>query len=152
MAGRYVVVAGCGLLGRNLANHLSRRGDSVVMVDSDPLSLDSLSPEFSGFRLEGDATQPAILRKAKIEKADVFMAAAHDDNVNLLTARMAASIFKVPVVIARVSDPNKAGLFKSFGVVTICPTSVLIEAFVGILDGVPLDGSDSCARNQGGDK
>ncbi len=126
----YIVIVGCGRLGSQLANQLSHVGHSVVVVDADQTTFDYLSADFSGFRMEGDATQIAVLKDAKIDKADVFFATTHDDNVNLMVAQIALKVFHVPHVLARVFDPRREGVFDRLGIETICPTSVAAEMFL----------------------
>lgn len=126
----YVVIVGCGRLGSHLANQLSRVGHSVVVIDKNNSTFEDLSPEFSGFRVMGDATQIAILREAKLKNADVFFATTHDDNVNLMVAQVAKKIFNVPHVLARVFDPRREKIFDQLGIETICPTSVAAEMFL----------------------
>jgi trk system potassium uptake protein len=125
----YIVIVGCGRLGSHLANQLSRVGHSLVVIDKNESTFDDLSPEFSGFRIPGDATQITVLRQAKLNNADVFFATTHEDNVNLMTAQVAKKIFEVPHVLARVFDPKRERAFGRLGIETICPTSVGAEMF-----------------------
>jgi trk system potassium uptake protein len=127
---RYIVVVGCGRLGSQLANQLSRDGDSVVVIDSDETKFNDLSPDFSGFRIEGDATHITVLKDAKLKKADVLIATTHEDNVNLMVAQVARKIFNVPQVLARVFDPKREKIYAQLGIDTICPTSVAAEMFL----------------------
>jgi trk system potassium uptake protein TrkA len=127
---QYIVIVGCGRLGSQLANGLSRAGHAVVVIDSNGGSFDELSPEFSGFRIEGDATRVSVLKEAKLKDADVFFAVTHDDNVNLMVAQIARKIFNVPHVLARVFDPKREKVFDQLGIETICPTSVAAEMFL----------------------
>jgi trk system potassium uptake protein TrkA len=126
----YIVIVGCGRLGSHLANQLSRVGHSVVVIDKNNSTFEDLSPEFSGFRVLGDATQVAILRGVKLKNADVFFATTHEDNVNLMVAQVAKKIFAVPHVLARVFDPRREKIFDQLGIETICPTSVAAEMFL----------------------
>ena len=126
----YIVIIGCGRLGSHLANQLSRVGHSVVVIDKDEATFKELSPDFSGFRIEGDATQIGVLNEAKLKRADVFFAATHEDNVNLMAAQVARKMFHVPQVLARVFDPRREQVFDQLGVETICPTSVAAEMFL----------------------
>jgi trk system potassium uptake protein TrkA len=126
----YIVIVGCGRLGSHLANQLSRVGHSVVVIDKNNSTFEDLSPEFSGFRVLGDATQVAILREVKLKNADVFFATTHEDNVNLMVAQVAKKIFDVPHVLARVFDPRREKIFDQLGIETICPTSVAAEMFL----------------------
>jgi trk system potassium uptake protein TrkA len=120
----YIVVVGCGRLGSILANRLSREGHWVVAMDQNPATFNDLSPDFSGFRVEGDATRRAVLQEAKLGQADVVIATTHDDNVNLMVAQVAKGLFQVPQVMARVFDPRREQVYTQLGIPTICPTSV----------------------------
>jgi len=126
----YIVIIGCGRLGSILANQLSRLGHSVVVIDTDEATFDDLSPDFSGFRVVGDATQIAVLKEAKLKNADVFFAATHEDNVNLMVAQVARKVFNVQHVLARVFDPRREQIYDQLGIETICPTSVAAEMFL----------------------
>lgn len=129
----FTIVVGCGRVGSILANRLSKNGHPVVVIDRYNSTFKDLSAEFSGFRIEGDATQLAILRQAKLEKADVFIATTHKDNVNLMVAQIAKRIFSVPTVMARVFDPKRESLYRSLGIETICPTCLAAEMFLKVL-------------------
>jgi trk system potassium uptake protein TrkA len=126
----YIVIVGSGRLGSHLANQLSHVGHSVVVIDKDESTFDDLSSDFSGFRVQGDATQMAVLKEAKLKGADVFFATTHEDNVNLMVAQVARKIFNVPHVLARVFDPRRQQVFEQLGIETICPTAVAAEMFL----------------------
>lgn len=132
---RYIVVVGCGRVGSQLANQLSREGNSVVVIDRDETKFNDLSPDFSGFRIEGDATHMTVLKEAKLKKADVLIATTHEDNVNLMVAQAAQKIFNVPKVLARVFDPKREKVYAQLGIDTICPTSVAADMFLRAVSG-----------------
>jgi trk system potassium uptake protein TrkA len=131
----YIVIVGSGRLGSILANGLSRAGHSVVVIDQDGATFEDLSADFSGFRVEGDATQVAVLNEAKVHRADVFIATTHEDNVNLMAAQVARRIFNVPHVLARVFDPRREEVYARLGIETVCPTSVGAELFLLVVAG-----------------
>ncbi|MEW6669431.1 MAG: TrkA family potassium uptake protein [Thermodesulfobacteriota bacterium] len=137
------MIVGCGRLGSHLANQLSHVGHSVVVIDAEEATFNDLSPDFSGFRVQGDATQMAVLREAKLKRADVFFATTHEDNVNLMVAQVARKVFQVPHVLARVFDPMRQQVFDRLGIETICPTSVAAEMFLLSV------ASDRAARGEG---
>lgn len=120
----FIIIVGCGRLGSYLANSFSREDHSVVAIDVNGDAFDNLSEEFSGFRLEGDATELALLKQAKADKADLFIATTNDDNINLMAAQVARKVFQVPRVMARVFDPKRGVVYRDLGVETICPTSI----------------------------
>ncbi|MBN1471764.1 MAG: TrkA family potassium uptake protein [Syntrophaceae bacterium] len=126
----HIVIIGCGRLGSHLANRLSAKGHSLIVIDNNPHAFDNLSAEFSGFRIEGDAAEFGIINKAKTSQADIFIASTSDDNINLMVAQVARKIFNVPHVIARVVDPKKQTTFQEMGVETICPTFIAVEVLL----------------------
>lgn len=131
----YIIVIGCGRLGSFLANSLSNEGHSVVVIDENSNAFDALtSDQFSGFRVEGDATEFAVLIQAKMDKADVVIGATHDENVNIMAAQIAKNKFNVPKVLARILDPNKESLCEAMGIEYICSTSMAAEKMMTVLN------------------
>ena len=133
VSNRYVIVVGCGRLGSILANRLSSLGSSVVVIDREEAAFENLSTEFSGFRVTGDAAELAVLRQARIDKAACLLAITSHDNVNLMVAQVAQTVFSVPQVIARINDPSREAVYRQFGIETICPTNLTAAAFMGAL-------------------
>ena len=134
---QYVVIVGCGRLGSTLANRLSSQGSSVVVIDQDDAAFAHLSAGFSGFLITGDATELDNLRRAKIDRADCLLAVTRHDNVNLMVAQVAKSVFQVSKVIARVFDPSREEVYRQFEIETICPTILSTSAFLDALQGPP---------------
>lgn len=127
---RYIVIVGCGRLGSYLANQLSRDGDSVVVIDRSESAFSGLSSDFSGFHILGDATHMQVLKKAEVEKADVFISTTDEDNVNVMAAQVARKIFGVPQVLAIVLDPKREHAFDHLGIEVICTTSLSAQVFL----------------------
>jgi len=121
--GLFIIVVGCGRLGSYLADKLSVAGAGVVVVDCEERAFESLSSEFGGFKVEGDATESAVLQQARIEKADVVIGATHDDNANMMIAQIARKIFQVPRAIARVQEPRRVALCRALAIDSVCPTA-----------------------------
>jgi trk system potassium uptake protein TrkA len=126
---QYVVIVGCGNLGAYLANRFSRAGSSVVVVDPEPESFTALSADFSGFTIEGNAFEFAVLQQAKVGKADLLVAATQKDSTNLFCAQVAKTHFRVPEVVARVNDPTLAAIFQGSGITAISPVLIAAENF-----------------------
>jgi trk system potassium uptake protein len=121
----YVIIVGCGKFGSYLANNLSREGHSVVVIDAKAPAFNELTAEFSGFVVEGDATEFAVLKEAKIHRADVFIAATENDNVNLMVAQIAKKIFQVEKVIARLWDSRREAYCRHLELEVVFPTTVV---------------------------
>jgi trk system potassium uptake protein TrkA len=137
---QYIVIVGCGRLGAMLANQLSSLGSSVVVIDEDEAAFQYLSTQFSGFQVVGNAAELAVLRQAKIEKADCLLAVTRHDNVNLMVAQVAKTVFQVPKVVARVYDLSREEVYGRFGIDTICPVRLTAEVFLSVLRDEPEEG------------
>lgn len=138
----FVVVVGCGRLGSHLANRMSAAGHSVVVIDSDERAFASLSAEYSGFTVEGDAAELAVLRMAKVGQADVIIAATREDNLNLMVAQVARESFGVRRALARVLDPRREEVYRALQIDTVCPTTVAADIFADLLSAATTEGQD----------
>ncbi len=111
----YVIIIGCSRVGSELAKLLSQEGHDVVVIDKNQASLDRLGNSFNGVSLVGNGFDVNLLKQAGIEKADAFCVVTNGDNTNLIAAQVAKKIFKVPKVIARVYDPQRAHIYRALG-------------------------------------
>ena len=118
----YTVIIGCGRLGASLANAISDKEASVMMVDRDERAFRKLGTAYGGLTLTGDATDIAVLRSAEIERADTVVSVTNDDNTNIMVAQIACNVYHIPNVICRLYDPEREIVYKEFGIDTICPT------------------------------
>jgi trk system potassium uptake protein TrkA len=131
---KQVVIVGCGRLGSVLANHLSRAGHRVIVIDQRESTFDKLSVDFSGFKLVGNAVELHTLQEAKIEQADCLFATTTSDNTNLMVAQVAKNVFHIPRVVARVFDPTREQIYQGFGIETISPTRLATSAFLMVIE------------------
>lgn len=118
----HVIIVGCGRVGSQLARLLSGEGHDVVVIDSAQASFERLGSSFNGLTLAGNGFNLALLKQAGIEKADAFCAVTNGDNTNLIAAQVAKKIFKVPKVLARVYDPQRAHIYGTLGLDIISGT------------------------------
>ena len=118
----YTVIIGCGRLGASLANAISDKDASVMIVDRDERAFRKLGTSYGGLTLTGDATYIAVLRSAEIERADTVVSVTNDDNTNIMVAQIARNVYHIPNVICRLYDPEREIVYKEFGIDTICPT------------------------------
>jgi len=109
-------------VGSELAKLLSNEGHNVVLIDKEPCSFDRLGNTFNGLTVVGNGFDLSLLKQAGIEKADAFCAVTNGDNTNLISAQVAKKIFKVPKVLARVYDPQRAHIYAALGLEIISGT------------------------------
>lgn len=115
------IIVGCGRLGANLANILSDSGEGVLVIDCNKDAFRKLSPSYGGITIIGDATELQVLHEAGIEEAKAVISVTNYDNTNILVAQIAKELFHTPHVIARLYEPERACVYREFGIDTICP-------------------------------
>lgn len=128
-----VLVVGCGRLGRRLAEMLDQNGDDVAVIDSDPLNFLQLSDAFSGITVTGVPMDMKVLQSAGIESCDAVAVVTPDDNLNITVSQIAREFFHVENVVARISDPARENVFKSFGLRSVCHTKMAGDAIFASL-------------------
>jgi len=110
-----VLIVGGGRVGTELAERLERRGEEVLLVESDERVVEALRQD--GFSVRnGDGTQQEVLEYAGIENARVVAAATKDDDVNLLIGQLAKNTYDVETVVARVNEPSNLDAFQDLDV------------------------------------
>jgi trk system potassium uptake protein TrkA len=118
----HVIIVGCGRVGSELAKLLSSEGHDVVVIDRNQSSFARLGGTFNGLTLVGNAFDLNLLKQAGIEKADALCSVTNGDNTNIISAQVAKKIFKVPKVIARIYDPQRAHIYAALGLDIISGT------------------------------
>ncbi|MFH1199025.1 MAG: TrkA family potassium uptake protein [Candidatus Omnitrophota bacterium] len=111
----YVIIVGCGRVGSELSKLLSNEGHNVVVIDKERKAFDRLGGTFNGLTMVGNGFDLELLKQVGIEKSDAFCAVTNGDNTNLISAQVAKKIFKVPKVLARVYDPQRAHIYAALG-------------------------------------
>jgi len=118
---------GCGRVGAQIAGLLEDEGHDITILDIDTYSFRRLPPDFNGTALLGNGMDEEVLRRAGIEKADVFVAMTQGDNRNVMAAQIAKHIFNVPRVISRIYDPLRQELYDTLGIEAFSPTTIFAE-------------------------
>ncbi|MFN8474015.1 MAG: TrkA family potassium uptake protein [Anaerolineae bacterium] len=135
----HIIVIGCGRMGSGLAELLDRKGHSVVVVDRDESTCQRLAPSFKGRHVIGIGIDRDVLLEAGIERADGLAALTSSDDTNVVAARLARQVFRVPRVVARVYDPRKAEIYQRLGLPTVSTTTWGIQRASEVLTFSQLD-------------
>ena len=113
----YVLIAGGGKVGANLARSLLRGGNEVTLIEQRPYRFDKLEAEFEHQVIRGDATELFVLERAGIKRPpDLLVAATGDDEDNIVICQLAREKYGVAKVIARINDPRNQPYFDLLGI------------------------------------
>ena len=128
-----VIIVGCGRMGSELAIQLSHDDHDVTVVDVDPSAFYRLGSTFKGKTVEGVGFDRNVLIRAGVERADALAAVTAGDNRNIVIARVARNVFRVPKVVARLYDPRRAEIYQRLGLQTISSTAWGVSRFIQLL-------------------
>jgi trk system potassium uptake protein len=110
----YVLIAGAGKVGSNLAVALIKVGHEVTLIDNDRERYSLLEEKFEHVIRFGDATELFVLERAGVED-------------NIIVCQVAKEKYGVPKVIARVNDPRNQPHFDMVGItMTVSATATIL--------------------------
>ncbi len=124
----YIVVAGGGKVGANVARSLLEMGHEVTLIEQRADRFARLEEEFGPVVLRGDATEISMLERAGIARPpDLLLAVTGDDEDNLVISQIGKEGYGVPKAIARVNDPRNQAHFDLLGITqTVCATTNIL--------------------------
>ena len=103
-----IIIVGCGKVGTAIATELNAEDHEIVVVDINRDAVTRLSDSLDVLGIEGNGAIYETLEGAGAGNADLVIAAAARDEVNLYTCLMAKAC-GARNTIARVRNPEYAG-------------------------------------------
>lgn len=101
-----IIIVGCGKVGNKLIEQLSREKEhDITIIDPRAEVVENAVNEFDVMGVVGSATNIDTLMEADVEKADVMIAVAGSDELNLIICLMAKKLGNCQT-IARVRKPE----------------------------------------------
>jgi trk system potassium uptake protein TrkA len=114
--GKYIIIAGAGKVGWNLARELLEKGHEVTLIENDRNRYTTVEQELEHNIQYGDASELWVLERAGISRADMVIAVTGDDEDNLLICQVAREKYMVDQIIARVNNPRNREWFDLLGI------------------------------------
>jgi trk system potassium uptake protein TrkA len=112
----YVIIAGAGKVGWNLARELIEKGHEVTLLENDRRRYLVVEQELEHAVQYGDASELWVLERGGIQRADLVIAVTGDDEDNILICQMARDKYDVERIVARVNNPRNLDHFKELGI------------------------------------
>src|SRR5919198_5165792 len=113
---KYIIIAGAGKVGWNLARELLEKGHEVTLLENDRSRYVTVEQELEHSIQYGDATELWVLDRAGIARADLVIAVTGDDEDNILICQVAKEKYLVDRTIARVNNPRNRAHFELLGI------------------------------------
>lgn len=130
----HVIIGGCGRVGAQLGDQLSRDEHDVVIIDASAESFDRIGGAFNGETITGSIIDQGTLERAGITDADVLVAVTNLDNANLMAVQIARELFDVKHTIARLFNPQREDSYRKMGVTYVSGTRLVARAIIKQLD------------------
>jgi trk system potassium uptake protein TrkA len=99
------IIVGAGEVGYHIAERLSREGHDIVVIERDAAARQRVQEELDVLTIEGNGSSPRVLEEAGIRDAEMLIAVADIDEVNI-AACVLAKAYGVRQSIARVRAPD----------------------------------------------
>src|SRR3954452_8336009 len=112
----YIIIAGAGKVGWNLARELIEDEHEVTVIEFDRNRYLTVEEELEHAIQHGDASELWVLERAGIVRADMVVAVTGDDEDNMLISQVAKEKYLVEHTIARVNNPRNLEHFDLLGI------------------------------------
>lgn len=99
-----IIIVGVGKVGLALTKHLSRE-NKVTIIDQNPQLVDNIINIYDVMGVCGNGASYDVQKEAEADKADLLIAMASSDEINILTCLVAKKL-GIPHTIARIRNPE----------------------------------------------
>ncbi|AKG52919.1 TrkA [Dehalogenimonas sp. WBC-2] len=107
----YIIIAGGGVVGSNIASLLSVENHDVVVIEESVASIEEIRRHLDVRAIKGNAATPRILREAEAQRADLVLAVTDSDETNMVICFIAKEMGAVRTA-ARIRNPDYTGYFQ----------------------------------------
>ena len=128
------VFVGAGKVSVETAKALIKKGHEVVIIETDKAKIDELSEEMDCSFLQGDGSQPNILREVNPTQTDFLYCLTDSDQANVIASLVGRSLgFKR--VVTRIGDPQFEVICHELGLKDTIIPSRTISRYLGDMVG-----------------
>lgn len=103
--GLKIIIVGCGKVGANLVDQLSKEGHDITAIDKKAEKIQDITNTYDVMGLVGNGASYSTQMEAGIEETDLIIAVTDSDELNLLCCTVAKRVGKC-AAIARVRTPD----------------------------------------------
>ena len=128
------VFVGTGKVSTETAKVMIKKGYEVVIIETDKAKIEELSEDMDCSFLQGDATQPNLLREVNPAQTDFLFCLTSSDQTNVIASLVGRSL-GFDRIVTSIGDPQFEGICRELGLKdTIIPSRTIsryLEDMVG---------------------
>ena len=135
-----ILILGAGRVGSTVAESLVSESNDITVVDIVSGQLALLQDRLDLRVVVGNASYPSVLKRAGAEDADMILAVTESDEINLVSCKLAASLFNTPTKIARIRSAEYLEHSEIFAKdnfcvdFAICPEQIVTEYIENLIE------------------
>ncbi len=119
------VFVGAGKVSVETAKVLIKKGHEVVIIENDKAKIDELSEEMDCSFLQGDGSQPNLLREVNPGQTDFLFCLTNSDQDNVIASLVGRSL-GFNRIVTSIGDPQFEGICRELGLKdTIIPSRTI---------------------------
>lgn len=131
-----IVFVGASDVAVRTAELLIKRGNEVIIVENDQERVEKLSDDMDCSFLQGDGSNPAVLKETDPEHSDVLFCLTDTDQINLITGLVGRSL-GFPKVVTKIDNPEYEVICRELGLAdTIMPSRTIARYLADMIAGV----------------
>ncbi len=113
------IIVGAGRIGYNLAKKMEKKHD-IIIIEKNIDVYNEINEKLDCEVIHGSGTNTKILEEININKADFFVAATGNDEVNLLSS-VYAKEHGIKKIVSKLNNPDNVSVFKKLDINIINP-------------------------------
>jgi len=127
----YIIIAGGGVVGFNIASLLAEEEHEVVVIEKSEPALENIRRQLDVKTIRGNAATPRVLRDAEVGRADLILAVTNSDETNMITCFLAKEL-GASRTAARIRNPEYSGYFLAPAKSPLAPRKIVRPKSIGV--------------------
>lgn len=129
------MIIGAGDIGFPLIDYFSEKGHLITVIERDEERCKNIADNADAAIFKGNGDDQELWKNLEADKMDALMTLTNDDKTNFAVCRIAKENYGIPLVIARVNQPQNLSGMKGAGAdIAICPSIETRPLFLNAIE------------------
>jgi len=129
------MIIGAGDIGFPLIDYFSEKGHLITVIERDEERCKNIADNADAAIFIGNGDDQELWKNLEADKMDALMTLTNDDKTNFAVCRIAKENYGIPLVIARVNQPQNLSVMKGAGAdIAICPSIETRPLFLNAIE------------------